>query len=293
MGGVFVFKQPPPGFITEYFGGGGKGGTSTSSVSIPPEVLARYNAVNARAENVATDPFQKYGGDFVAPLTNTQKAGIQGANAAAGQAQPYFGAATQQLNQAQQFGTNYLGGATNAAFAGAQAVNPEELQTSRYMNPFTQAVVDPTLKALQQQQGQQRSQQQAQAIKSGGLNAGRYAVERALLSGQQGLATSQAIAPLYQQAYQQALATEQQQQGVRLGAAQANRQALQGLGSQLAGFGQQGYGMGSQTAQQLAGLGTGAQTAALQGSQAQMAAGQVEQQTQQRRAAQDPLLHPS
>ena len=60
-------------------GGGGKGGTSTSTVSIPPEVLARYNAVNARAEEVAATPFQSYSTDpnaFVAPLSNTQVAGI-------------------------------------------------------------------------------------------------------------------------------------------------------------------------------------------------------------------------
>ena len=77
-------------------GGGGKGGTTTSSqtVSIPPEVLARYNAVNARAETTAEQPFQQYGGEFVAPLTPTQVAGTQATNAAAGQAQPYYGAAT-------------------------------------------------------------------------------------------------------------------------------------------------------------------------------------------------------
>jgi hypothetical protein len=242
MGGVFVFKQPPPGFITEYFGGGGKGGTSTSTVSIPPEVLARYNAVNARAENVATQPFQKYSGEFVAPLTDTQKAGIQGTTAAANQAQPYFDAAT---------------GLTASGAKDVGALTQDQI--GYYQNPYTQAVVDPTVKALEQQQGQQRSQQQAQAIKSGGMNSGRSAVERALLSGQQGLATSQAIAPLYQQGYQQAVQTAQGQQGV-VAADLARRM---------------------QAGQQIAGLGAGAQTAALQGSQAQMAAGQVEQQTKQ------------
>lgn len=242
MGGVFVFKQPPPGFITEYFGGGGKGGTSTSTVTIPPEILARYNAVNARAEKVATDSFQKYGGEFVAGLSDTQKAGIQGTTAAANQAQPYFDAAT---------------GLTASGAKDVGALTQDQI--GYYQNPYTQAVVDPTLRALEQQQGQQRSQQQTQAIKSGGMNAGRSAVERALLSGQQGLATSQAIAPLYQQGYQQAVQTAQGQQGV-VAADLARRM---------------------QAGQQIAGLGTGAQTAALQGAQAQMAAGQVEQQTKQ------------
>ena len=41
-------------------GGGGKGGTTTTQkMEIPPEVMARYNAVNARAETVAQTPYQK------------------------------------------------------------------------------------------------------------------------------------------------------------------------------------------------------------------------------------------
>ena len=58
---------------------GGKSSTSTSTVQIPPEVLARYNAVNAQAQNVSQTPFQPYSFDpsaFVAPFTPTQMAEI-------------------------------------------------------------------------------------------------------------------------------------------------------------------------------------------------------------------------
>lgn len=77
--------------------GGGKSQTSTQQVQIPPEVLARYNAVNARAETVAERPFQPYSEDpnaFVAPLTATQQAGVYNVNQAAGAAQPYYQQAT-------------------------------------------------------------------------------------------------------------------------------------------------------------------------------------------------------
>lgn len=224
---------------------GGKTSQSTSTVSIPPEVLARYNAVNARAEEVAQTPFQQYGGQFVAGLTPTQQAGIQNTSAAAGQAQPYYSAAT------------------GLALAGTMPVSPGGLQTGQYMNPFTQAVAAPTYQALRQQQGQERAQQQAQAIKSGAFGGDRAGLERANLARQQELGTAQAIAPIFQQGYQQALQTAQQQQGVGLAAEQANRAAFQ------------------QGAQQIAGLGTGAQQAALQGAQAQLAAGTAEQQTNQ------------
>jgi hypothetical protein len=223
-------------------GGGGKGGTTTQSVSIPPDVLARYNAVNARAEETAKQPFQQYGGEFVAPLTPSQTAGIQGTNAAANQAQPYFGAAT------------------GLTLSGARDVGPlTQGQIGYYQNPYTQAVVNPTVQALQQQQGQQLAQQQAEAIRGGAFGGDRAGLQRAQLQGQQNLALGQAIAPLYQQGYQQAVQTAQGQQGV--------------VASDLA--------RRMQAGQQIAGLGTGAQQAALQGAQAQMAAGQVAQQTQQ------------
>jgi arginine/ornithine N-succinyltransferase beta subunit len=99
---------------------GGKSSQSTQTVSIPPEVLARYNAVNARAETAANTPFQQYSNDpnaFVAQLSPTQQAGIAGTNAAAGMAQPYYGAAT------------------NYAVQGGQAVNPGQLNVGQYLNP--------------------------------------------------------------------------------------------------------------------------------------------------------------
>ena len=81
--GDFERRQLPPGVITKFFGGG-KTSTSTSQVTIPPEVLARYNAVNAQAQQVAQTPFQQYSNNpnaFVAPLTPTQQAGIINTNA--------------------------------------------------------------------------------------------------------------------------------------------------------------------------------------------------------------------
>ena len=289
--------------------GGGKSQTSTQSVSIPPEVLARYNSVNAQAQTAAATPFQPYGGEFVAPVNQQQQAGMSATDVASTQAQPYYGAATQQLGQAAQQGQSYLGaatgqlgqasqtgggyaglagqyygqaqgsaapyyqaatqgtqqavagaqpyqaGATMAALAGAQGVDPSQLNVGQYMNPYTQNVVNATQAALGQQFGQQNAAQQAQAIQAGAFGGERAGLQSAQLAGQQALTESQAISPLYQQNYQQALAAAQQQQGVGLQAAQANRAALQGLAPQLASLGQQGYGQQLGAAQQMAGLG--------------------------------------
>ena len=104
-------------------GGGGKSQTTTQQVSIPPEVLARYNAVNARAESVAATPFQQYGTTpeaFVAPLTQSQQQGIAQTQQYGQSAQPYFNAATQQLLQAQQQGQQQLGQAFQPLYQGYQ-----------------------------------------------------------------------------------------------------------------------------------------------------------------------------
>ena len=69
---------------------GGKSSQSTSTVQIPPEVLARYNAVNARAETAAAQPFQNYTGQFVAGLTPEQQAATAQTAAASQTAQPYY-----------------------------------------------------------------------------------------------------------------------------------------------------------------------------------------------------------
>jgi hypothetical protein len=325
--------------------GGGKNQTSAQQVTIPPDVLARYNSVNAQAQQAASQPFQQYSSDpnaFVAPLTPTQQAGISNTNMAAGQAQPYFNAATQQLTGAQQaatpfvygaaqgtqealqqgtaanqqaaglYGTGLAAGAPLIAASGAAAnAAPITGQTiGQYMDPYLQSVVGQTA-ALQNQQNQQAmAGQTGNAIQQGAFGGDRAGIAAANLQGQQNLATGNLLSGLLSQGYGQALSTAQQQQGVNLGAQQANlarlgqagqglaglygstaaglgglgqQQYAQGAGAaqQQAALGQQLYGMGAGTSQALAGLGAGAQGAALQGAQAQLAAGQAAQQTQQ------------
>jgi hypothetical protein len=144
--------------------------------------------------------------------------------------------------------------------SGAQDVGPlTQQQIGYYQNPFTQSVVDPTVKAMQQQFGQQNAQQQAQAIKGNAFGTERAGLQQAALRGQQGLAQAQAIAPIYERGYASAADLAKSQQGVVA----------------------QDYARRMQAGQQIAGLGTAAQAAALQGSQAQIAAGTLQQQTAQ------------
>ena len=233
--------------------GGGKSQTSTgqSTVSIPPEVLARYSAVNQQAQTTAQIPFQQYSTDpnaFVAGLSPTQEAGIVGTNQYSSEAQPFYQTAS------------------NMTQAGSAAANPTNLNSSainKYMNPYLQDVVQPTSQLMEQQFGQAQSGQLGNAINQGAFGGDRAAITAANLQQQQGLAYGQTIGGLYNNAYNTALGTAQQQQGVDLSAQQAN------LARQMAGGAQE------------ANIGAGAQTAGLAGAQAQLTAGQAQQQTEQ------------
>jgi len=303
-----------------YGGGkGGSGGTTyqTQKTEIPPEVRARYDAINARAEQVAQQPFTPYGGQFVAPLTATQQQGIQQIGQAGQSYQPYQQAATTALTggaeaglpfygqaagniaQAQGAGQPYTGLATQAGLAGTQAIAPQALNIGAYQNPYIQSVVDPTMAALRQQQQMEQSQLMGQQAMRGAFGGDRGSIAAANLARQQGLASAQTEAGLRSQGFQQALQAAQQQQGVGLGAAQANRAAVQQFSPQALAIGQQAFqqpmaaaqaqqqlgqgllGYGQNVAQGLSGLGQQGAQLGLATGQAQLGAGTLEQQTQQ------------
>ena len=228
--------------------GGGKSSTSTSAVTIPPEVLARYNSVNATAQNVAQTPFQPYSSnpsDFVAPVNSTQQQGINQIAGSANAAQPFFGAAA------------------GLTAAGAGPANLGGLNTNQYMSPFMGDVYGQALAGQQLQNQQQQSNLAGQAVTAGAFGGDRANTAQANLAYQQNLANNQTNANLLNTGYQNAQNVATQQQGAQLAAQQANLARLTGAGGQLAG------------------IGTAAQTAAQQGGQNTLGAGTVPQQTQQ------------
>ena len=367
--------------------GGGKTSTSSSTATIPPDVLARYNSVNAVAQNVAQTPFQTYSSNpnaFVAPLNSTQQAGIANTNAYSGAAQPYYSAAGQNLMQGQQAampyydtagsyygnaaqtGAAYAGASTNAlqsaagaaqplqnaaaynisnapgaaqpyydtagqnlnqglqtgsqlgqnsyntlqgaqqtgaglagasyagiqqalqtgaglgqasygtlqgansnaspylqaaagyGLAGSQAINPTQLNAAainQYMSPFLNNVYGATLAGENQQNAQQMSALQGNAIQAGAFGGDRAGIAAANMAYQQNLANAQTNANLLNTGYINALNTAGQQQALGLGAGQANRAALQQASNQMLGLGQQQFNQGATTAAQQAALG--------------------------------------
>lgn len=206
---------------------GGKSATTTSKVSVPPEVLARYNAVNARAETAAAKPFQAYGttaADYVAPINAQQRAGFSDINATAGSYQPY------------------IDSATTATTAG---MGPAFAGIDRYMSPYIKNVADTTGALLKQQYEQAQSGALGNAISSGAFGGDRAGIAAANLQQQNQMGYGKTMADIYNQGYTQAL-----------GASQADlARQLQG-GAQMAGLGAQSQQLGLQGAQAKIAAGT-------------------------------------
>lgn len=227
---------------------GGKTSTTTQQVQIPQEILDRYNAVNTQAQQVSQTPFQIYGteaSDFVAPLNQQQQQGIQNVNTAAGAYRPYFDTASA------------------AGTAGMASAQPQDLNLGQFYNPYQQQVIDATMRQMGQANEQAQSGALGTAASSGAFGGDRAGIAAANLSNQQGLAMGSTLAGLNAQNYNQALAAAQQQQGVQLGATQADLARLM------------------QGGQFMTGLGQAAQQAGLQGAEAQINAGTLGQQTEQ------------
>lgn len=175
-------------------------------------------------------------------------------NAGLASASPYNQAAQQGISGALADAQPYQQQATQLAQGVAQAINPEAFSQEalqQYMSPYTQSVVEATMRQLQQQQGMEQQQLIGSLIQRGAFGGDRGNIDRAVLANQHDMATGSILANLYNQNYAQALGAFQQQQGVELGAAQANRAAQAQAAGLLGSLGQQGYAqqMGAASAQ--------------------------------------------
>lgn len=181
-------------------------------------------------------------------LTGTTSNAAQPFNTAAGN---FFGSG---YNAAQPYNT----GATGLALAGTGAVNPSAVDPNaiaQYSNPYLANVLGGTVAQLQNQFGQQRQGLTGNQILSGSFGTDRGGVGQSVLANQQDLALGSTVSGLLNSNYAQALAAAQQQQGVGLGAAQANRAAIQGAVPQLLQIGGQQFGQGVGTGSAVQGLG--------------------------------------
>lgn len=167
-------------------------------------------------------------------------------------------------NNAANMAQPYYGASSALTNASVGASSPlTSSQINQYLSPYLNDVAASTMALNNQQYQQAQSGQLGTAIQSGAFGGDRAGVAAANLQQQQSLANNSEISGLLNTGYNTALSTAQQQQAQQVS-------ALQNAAT--------GY----------SNLGTAAQTSALQGASAQLAAGTTEQTTQQ---AQDTALY--
>lgn len=311
---------------------GGGQTTSTSSNAPPQEFLDAYKNVVSRAQNVSQTPYQPYPGQVVADLSPDQTSAMDIIRASQGINFPYINTAAgyfdqstspltsgvAQLSPTQQ-GELFNAGRTNldyaagpgvlnAANAGAGGImgaansfTPASINA--FQSPYTDQVVNATMRDFDAQNEQQRQGVVGNAISRGAWGGDRSAVAEALLAGEQQRAQDPVLANLRNQGWQSAVNAAQQQAALRTqGATAAGGLGYQGAATtagmqsdvarQLLGlFGnQQSLGIGTNQAQAnllqqagygMAGLGREAQSGILGGAQALGASGTQQQQQAQ------------
>lgn len=252
----------------------GSKGSSSSSFTPPPEVVAAYKEALGYGREAMGQQYAPYTGEITAPLTPTQESGIYNVNRAVGAAIPYFGKATElvdqytktpvtvsapgQLSQASQLAAGATGVIAPVAspeiakatqmYGGmaGKTITPEQFSQSalqEYMSPYTQAVADATFRNLREQQTQEQMGLRGGAIRAGAFGGDRAGIAAANMARQQDLATAQAMSNIYNQGYSQATGLFGQQQAINLAAQQTDAARQMQVAQQLAGIGAQQQGV--------------------------------------------------
>lgn len=228
-----------------------KGSSSTQTNSALPQYAAGYSQLFNQAQNTASQPYQPYTGQLVAPFNDTQNqafgtiSNTTGASGAA-TADPYYSQAQSDFSAA-----------TTPLWDNVQQFSPSAVQ--QYESPYTSDVVNATENQFANTNAQQFNQAAGSAAAAGAFGGDRYATLESQLAGQQQASEAPVIANLENTGYNTALGEFNNQQQSQLGANEANAY----LNSQ-AGFGEEG-------------LGTTAQNEALAGANTELNAGNEQQ----------------
>lgn len=150
---------------------GGSKQTTENKTTYDPEYMARINSNYDRTKSISESPFQAYTGERVAGLTPTQ---TQARGIIEGVANDQTGAST--LNQAK----SAYGGILNFQPQTINAGQISDTDLSKYMNPFTQSVIDTSLADLSRSRDVQRVADNQKATAAGAFGGSRQGVADSL-----------------------------------------------------------------------------------------------------------------
>ena len=221
---------------------------STTNQKPDPRAMRAYLNVFRKAQKAAAEPYQAYERELVADPTADMNAAYASIRGLQGAYQPAFDKATAMFDRAGQ-------PITPMAFSKAAV--------DQYMDPYLSNVVDTTAANIARENAIAQRRLQGNAISRGAFGGDRSGVAAAELERSQGLARNQTMAELMSKGYGQALGMFNTQQGVDLNAQQQNVANALAAGQNWYNFGQ---------GQVQTGLGV---------ANAQLQAGQLQQQQRQ------------
>jgi hypothetical protein len=206
-----------------------------------PEWLNTAAQENLRiAGQLASRPYQPYGGSVVAGFSPEQEQAFQMAQANLGAYRPALTAAT--------------GAAVQGAYYEPQQITAPSFLTGNiqsYINPYLSEVEQRASDALNRQFAQIQNQIASQAVQSRAFGGSRREVQEGVAAAEAARASGDLSARLRAEGFQQAAALQQADQARAMQAALANQQA----GISGAGLGIQGAQALGQLAQQAQGAG--------------------------------------
>lgn len=224
-------------------GKGGSSNTTTTKVQYPDWVNNAAQSNLAKANTVANNLLPPYTGQRVADLSSATLGNFNALQNNVGAANPAFGAA-------QNYATNVAGfnpSQVQTNFS-ADQINPNTLAStnlSPYLNPYTQNVIDTSLRDLNIQRQQGLNQIGDQAIRAGAFAGSRQGVAEGVLNAEAARQAGMLSANLNNQNFMQAQTAAQNDIARNLQAQQLN---------QAAGLQTQQMGLQGQQANQQAGL---------------------------------------
>ena len=235
------------------------GSSASTSYQANPQIKAAFTDILNRAATQSNQPypqytpataaqFANYNPGLVAPMDPNQVQAGQNISGLQGYTSPYFQAAT---------------GLAGAAATPMQMQQFSQGAVNQYMNPYMNDVVNSAVANINQTNAQQQQQVLGNSVQQGAFGGDRAGIAQAELARQQNLANNATISNLLGQGYSQAQGEFNNQQQTDLATQLQNRQLM------------------SNSAVNLANLGTQGQQAALQQAQAQYGYGTAEQQQQQ------------
>ena len=178
------------------------------------DVLQKYSTTALKqAEDVANLGYQQYGGERVAGFSPTELAGRERA------------AELAQLG----LGMPQVQTAADVAQRAAEFTYADPSRVQQYMNPFLEAALDPTLRAIREQQTQTLQGLGSQAQAAGAFGGSRQGVLEAQTLGRFGQQMGDVIGTGYAQAFDRATNLMGDEQSRQLAGASALSQAANQL----------------------------------------------------------------